>query len=265
MILRIKESLKNINFQLFFALLLIGVIPTIYTTFRVFLVGQLPNEYAYSIAGQLTWINLMYEVVKEAIILPLFFFIGNVINDKNELTNRIKTGILLSFTLYAFLSLVIIIFTPTLLTLMATDTSILVASVQYIRIESIANTFSILVQFLLIVFISIDKRNYLYLLTFTQLLLCFLFDSVLVSTSSYSFQMGVNGIGISNILVYLVLLVISIFLLKKEKIDILNKDKANYSWIKDFFKVGGISGVESLVRNLAYMIMISRMVNMVGE
>ena len=32
-----------------------------------------------------------------------------------------------------------------------------------------------------------------------------------------------------------------------------------------FFCIGGISGIESLVRNVAYMVMISRMVNVVGE
>ena len=31
--------------------------------------------------------------------------------------------------------------------------------------------------------------------------------------------------------------------------------------MKDFLKVGGISGLESFVRNIAYMLMISRMVN----
>ena len=35
--------------------------------------------------------------------------------------------------------------------------------------------------------------------------------------------------------------------------------------MKDFFKIGGISGLESFVRNIAYMLMVSRMVNMVGE
>lgn len=34
--------------------------------------------------------------------------------------------------------------------------------------------------------------------------------------------------------------------------------------MKEFLKVGGISGLESFVRNIAYMLMISRMVNMVG-
>ena len=35
--------------------------------------------------------------------------------------------------------------------------------------------------------------------------------------------------------------------------------------VKDFIKIGGISGLESLVRNFFYMIMIIRMVNAVSE
>ena len=35
--------------------------------------------------------------------------------------------------------------------------------------------------------------------------------------------------------------------------------------MKDFAKIGCISGAESFVRNIAYLLMVSRMVNMVGE
>ena len=39
---KIIKSLKNINWKLFFSLLVMGLIPTIYTTVRVFFIGQLP-------------------------------------------------------------------------------------------------------------------------------------------------------------------------------------------------------------------------------
>ena len=45
----------------------------------------------------------------------------------------------------------------------------------------------------------------------------------------------------------------------------MDRAKMNFGWMKEFVRVGGISGLESFVRNIAYMIMISRMVNMVGE
>lgn len=69
---RIKRSLKNINGRLFLALLVMGLCPTLYTTLRTFFLGQLPGDWSYSIAGQLSWVNLLYEVINEAIILPLY-------------------------------------------------------------------------------------------------------------------------------------------------------------------------------------------------
>lgn len=94
---KIFISFKNINHKLFLALMIMGIVPTFYTTLRVFWLGNLPNNWSYSIAGQLAWINLIYEIINEGIILPLFYFIGKVINNKKDLTNRIKTGLLMSF------------------------------------------------------------------------------------------------------------------------------------------------------------------------
>ena len=93
---KIKLSLSSINYKLFAALLVLGLAPTIYTTVRVFFLGQLPGEWSFSIAGQLSWVNLLYEIMNEAIILPLFYFIGKVKNDNKEFSNRIRTGMLIS-------------------------------------------------------------------------------------------------------------------------------------------------------------------------
>ena len=82
MFTKVKKSLGKINYKLFLALLVLGLCPTIYTTLRVFFLGELPGEYSFSIAGQLSWVNLLYEILSEAIVLPLFFFIGKVLTDK---------------------------------------------------------------------------------------------------------------------------------------------------------------------------------------
>ena len=105
-----KLSLQNINYKLYFALLVLGLCPTVYTTVRVFYLGSLPSEWSFSIAGQLSWVNLLYEIINEAIILPLFFFIGKVATDKKEFTNRVKTGLFMSLGIYLVLSAVIVCF-----------------------------------------------------------------------------------------------------------------------------------------------------------
>lgn len=52
MLSRLKRSLSRFHYTLFFALLVLGLAPTVYTTVRVFFLGQLPGEYSFSIAGQ---------------------------------------------------------------------------------------------------------------------------------------------------------------------------------------------------------------------
>jgi Na+-driven multidrug efflux pump len=201
MIAKIKKSLSNINYKLFLALLVLGLAPTIYTTVRVFFLGQLPGEWSFSIAGQLSWVNLLYEILSEAIILPLFYFVGKVKDDKKDFANRVRTGMLISLGVYALLSAVILIFAEPMLKLMATDASIIDASASYIRIESIANIFSILTQFALVALVTVNKSKYLYALTGARLVLCLISDTFLVSTLPVSLDLGVNGIGYSNIIV----------------------------------------------------------------
>lgn len=265
MISKLKQSFKNINYKLFISLLIMGLCPTIYTTLRVFLIGQLPGEYSFSIAGQLSWVNLLYEIISEAIILPLYFFIGKVIQNKKELTNRIKTGLLITLSVYLLITIIILIFADPLLKLMATSPDIIEASATYIRIESIANIFSILSSFVLVVLIDLGKSKNVYLLTFIKLILCMILDTFLVSSLPISFNLGINGIAITNIIVNLLLFIVTIIILYKENINIFNNEKLNFNWLKDFFKIGGISGIESFVRNIFYMLMICRMVNVVGE
>lgn len=265
MILKFKKSLTNINYKLLIALLIMGLCPTIYNTVRIFWLGELPGEYSYSIAGQLSWINLIYEVLNEAIILPLFYFIGKALYNKEELVNKIKTGLIISFLVYLVLSSLVIIFTEPLLRIMATSDDIITQSIEYIRLEAIANVFSILVSFLLVVLVTLGKNRYVYALTFIKLLLSVILDTLLISSLDVSLNLGVNGIAVSNIIINIIMFVVLVILLYKMNIKIFNKNKMNFTWVKEMTKVSGISGIESLVRNLFYIIMISRMVNMVGE
>ena len=263
--LKIIKSLKNITWKLFFSLLVMGLVPTIYTTVRVFFIGQLPGDWSFSIAGQLSWVNLIYEILNEAIILPLYFFMGKVVSDKAGYTNRIKTGLIISSCIYVICSIFICIFANPLLTAMAVSKDIIAESAVYIRIESIANIFSLLAGFMLVCLVTLGKSKYVYILTGAKLILCIIFDTFFVSTLKVSANLGVNGIGYSNIAVNLILFIVSVILLSKEGYSILNKEKLSFAWTKGLLKVGGISGAESLVRNIAYMMMISRMVNMVNE
>ncbi len=243
----------------------IQLVPTIYTTLRVFFLGQLPGEYSFSIAGQLTWINLLYEIINESIILPLYYFVGKVSNNKKELSNCFKTGLLFTFSIYVVLAMLIMLFIKPMLMIMSVNKDILAESATYIRIESIALIFSVISSFVLVVLITLNKVKFMYILTGTRLILCTVIDMLLVSSLPCSLKLGVNGIAITNIIVNGTIFIISLVLLNKEDGFLFTKQKLSFSWMKELWKVGGISGIESFVRNFAYIVMISRMVNVVNE
>src|SRR5690554_3795676 len=179
---RIFNSMKKINYRLLLALLLLGLIPTVYTTVRIFLIGQLPGDWGFNIASQLQWVNLLYEILQEALILPLFFFIGAVILDKKALVNRVKTGLMFTFLVYTTLSILIFAFAKPLVIFMAQNTNIIDETVNYIRLETIAMVFTTLVRFLMVVLVTIRKDKNVYLVLVAQLLLTVLFDVFFVST-----------------------------------------------------------------------------------
>lgn len=261
----IAISLKRINYRLFFAILITMLMPTIYQTVRIYFLGNMPSDWGVNIASQLSWINLLYEIIQEALILPLFFILGKSLNNNEELENKIKTGLLITGFIYTILAIIIFIFANQFVVAMAQNKDLLNQTVTYIRLETIAGVFSTLMRFLMLVFITLSKDRYMYILLIIQMVLSIIFDTFLISDLKLSFNIGVNGIAISNIFVNIIIICIAIILLRKININIFNRKKISFSWVKEWYKVGKFSGLESFVRNLVFMVMIIRMVNVISE
>lgn len=259
----LKNIFGNIRFRLYGALLLLGLCPTLYTTLRIFFLGQLPDPWAYSIAGQIGWVNLLYEVMNEGILLPLFYFLGGTEENRAEFANRLRSGLWVVTWIYGVFSLTLMVFARPLLGWMAATADIVDASISYIRIESVAALFGMLSSFTLVALVTLNRTQYLYLLTVARLIFSLLFDCVLVSQLPFSLRLGINGIGYSNLLVNLLLFLISLKMLSREGIHLFTRDTISFSWMRVFFRVGGLSALESFVRNISYMVIIVRMVNVV--
>ncbi len=261
----IWKSIKTFNWRLWLVISVTLLIPAIYQTVRVFFLGDLPNTWGFNIASQLSWVNLIYEIIQEAFILPLFFLLGKSLTNKEEIENKTRTGLLISFSAYLILSIVIIIFARPLCEFMASDKTTLDATVNYMRLETVSASISIISKFVTVLLVSIKKDKYMYILLVVQTALSILLDTFLVSSLSISAQLGVNGMAITNIIVSTVLVVISFIMLKKEDINIFRKKKLEFVWLKEYGRIGLWSGVESLVRNVAFMLMVSRLVNVIAE
>ena len=261
----IIKAIKTFNWRLWLVLAATLLIPALYQTLRIFFLGDMPGDWGVNIASQLAWVNLLYEIIEEAFILPLFFLLGKSLGSKEELENKTRTGLLISGGAYLVLSILIISLARPLCTWMASDPSTMDATVTYIRLESVASTIRILSKFITVLLVTLGKDKYMYILLGIQTALSMLLDTFLISKLPFSANMGVNGIALANIVVAIVLIFVAILFLKKEDIQVFRKKKLDFGWLKEYGKIGLFSGLESFVRNIAFMLMVSRLVNVIAE
>lgn len=118
----------KINYRLYASLLVMGLCPAIYQAVRIFFLGQMPDPGAYSIAGQLSWVQLLYEIVQETVLLPLYFFLGQVVSDNVSFGNRVRSGLWLTAGIWTALAVAVSAFARPLLGWMAAAPDIIEAS-----------------------------------------------------------------------------------------------------------------------------------------
>ena len=259
------KSIKTFNWRLWLVLAATLLIPALYQTLRIHFLGNMPGDWGVNIASQLSWVNLIYEIVEEAFILPLFFILGKSLGSKEELENKTRVGLLISGGSYLLLSLLIVIFARPLCELMASDPSTMDATVNYIRLESLASSISILSKFITVLLVTLGKDKYMYIQLGIQMALSMVLDTFLISKLPVSANMGVNGIAVANIVVSLIMVASAFIMLRHEGIHVFRKKKLEFNWLKEYGRIGLFSGLESLVRNVAFMVMVSRLVNVIAE
>ena len=236
------KSLNRFDWKLYLALLVTGLLPTIYTTIRINYLGNLPGDWGVNIASQLVWVNLILEVIYEALILPLFYLIGKTLENKKETVNKVKSGLLLTFGIYFFCTVIIAIFAKQLVTAMAQNPDTIEATTVYIRIEMLAALFMGPVKFMTVVFILLNYRIHIYVLLLIQMLLSVTLDTLLLSELDISLDLGVNGIAYSNIIVYSIMfLYIMVIFCKKYDVELADfRKNIDFTWIEKWFDLGNI-------------------------
>lgn len=204
-----QDSFKDFNYGLFLALLARFVIPTIYQTFRVSVLGSVPDASQISIASQMQWINVLLEITEESILLPLYFCLGSSLKDLKETKNKIKTGLIVASIVYATFSLTTSVFAWPLVQLMAQNTTLHELTVDYIRVELVGIVFGNLAKFLMVVFVMLQWNLALYLTLMIQMISSAGFDYGLALGA----DLEVMGIAYSSVcssfIVFLVSLVIT--------------------------------------------------------
>ena len=103
-------------------------------------------------------------------------------------------------------------------------------------------------------------------LAILQVVYRFILDSLFYGGYSFSLNLGVLGVAWSDLIASLALLITALVMIRSiafEKVRNLLSFFTLKDW-KVYFRVGGWSGLDSLVRNFAYFFMIVRLLNLIG-
>ncbi|WP_417882784.1 MATE family Na+-driven efflux transporter [Vibrio rumoiensis] len=257
----------KINVKLWLVLILSSLIPLIYTTTRIHFIGSMPDSWAFSIAAQVAWLNIGYEVINEALLLPLAFILGQVVMTNEAFKRRSAISLGVVILTYAIATVFVVVFAPQLVSTMQQQENLLAQTIKYIRLESIAIFVSSAYLFFNLVLVLHNKQKALYSLLAIQTVLTVLCDALLVSQLSVSFKLGVTGIALSNIVVNSVLVVVSYKLLSLNgfALDLRTITFTKAEWLKEWLKIGTRSGLESFVRNTAFVVMILQLMNQLQQ
>lgn len=258
------SGLRSIDYRLWAAIFLTALLPTLYATTRIYFLNSLPDTGSLNIAAQSAWLHLAYEVLQEALLLPLYFVFGQVLGDLPALRRRVTTAFAVSFAAYAALTLLVLLGAGRLVSAMAQQPELREATVRYLRLESLAIALNTLNEICVIVVIVCAWGRLLLALLALRCILMILFDSLFVG-QFFSLDLGVVGVAWTNIAVGLLMLCPSLWILARRRLLGGSSAEGGEPWARRWLGAAWRSGLKSAIRNLAFSLMILRLMNEIQE
>ena len=248
------ERNDKLKTSTYFSLVVLGLVTFIYSIIRTRLISNIPNTNALSIAGHIEWFDLFNEVLQTALIFPLYYIFNK---RKNEFKAVIGKTFIISNFIYILFSIFILIYCKLIVSNM-TDSNISEVT-TYLNLETIAFIINNFINFFMVILIFINKAKYFYVSCLLRTIFIIFGDLYLIP----KFQ--VNGVAISNILVNFLILIFCLIVLYKEKLFPEFSLKFDKLLIKDYFYGGSFIGLQIILDNLIYVLIVGKMITSVNE
>ena len=264
----VRYYVKVWDWRLFLFILLFLGLPNVYQLYRVYLIGsELPDPGSLAIVSQWQFVGLTVEVFQEATVLAIFFFLGSQIRSGAAVQlDRAKSVFTFIFLASLIFAASVFLFRDVFISLIGTPNEIQEQTRSFLGVSIFSVPFTMLAAAIIVLFESLGLRWLVFIMAIANVALRFGMDSLFFGGYAFSLQADVVGVGWSTLLASLVLFLIGLVLLLRAKNVrlVLLKAPPSFTDMREYLRVGLGSGVDSLVRNLAYFFMIIRIVNTIG-
>ena len=264
----VRYYVKVWDWRLFLFILLFLGLPNVYQLYRVYLIGsELPDPGSLAIVSQWQFVGLTVEVFQEATVLAIFFFLGSQIRSGAAVQlDRAKSVFTFIFLASLIFAAGVFLFRDVFISLIGTPNEIQEQTRSFLGVSIFSVPFTMLAAAIIVLFESLGLRWLVFIMAIANVALRFGMDSLFFGGHAFSLQADVVGVGWSTLLASLLLFLIGLVLLLRAKNVRLVRLKTppSFTDMREYLRVGLGSGVDSLVRNLAYFFMIIRIVNTIG-
>ena len=243
-------------------------LPRFYRSYSVYLIGNaIPDTNALATVAQWQFIELLLEVVQETFVLAIFFFVGRGIQRAEGPGLPIRTSLTSILLFGSILAAILFLLSDNFISIIGTPESIRETTSLFLKIKTATIPLFLLSMASVVIVETVNRKRYILTLAILQVVYQFVLDSLFYGGYSFSLSLGVLGVAWSDAAASFCLFITMLFLLRHilfEKV----RNFVSFFTLKDwkiYIRVGGWSGLDSLVRNVAYFFMIVRLLNLLGE
>ena len=263
-----KVLLRQWDWGLFFLIFLFMALPRFYSSYSIYLIGNaIPDTNALATVAQWQFIDLLLEVVQETFVLAIFFFVGRGIQSKEGPGNPIRTSITTILLFSSVLAAVLFTLSDNFVSIIGTPEAIQETTSIFLKIKTAGIPIFLLSMASVVIVETLNRKRMILTLAVLQVVYRFILDSLFYGGYPFSLDIGVLGVAWADTLASFGLLVTTLIMIRPiafEKVKNFISCFSLKDW-KIYLKVGGWSGLDSLVRNFAYFFMIVRLLNLLGE
>jgi Na+-driven multidrug efflux pump len=264
----IKSLLKQWDWGLFLLIFLYMALPRFYRSYSVYLIGNaIPDTNALATVAQWQFIELLLEIVQETFVLAIFFFVGRGMQKTEGPGPPIRTALTSILLFSIVLAIILFILSDSFVSVIGTPESIRETTSQFLKIKTATVPLFLLSMASVVIVETVNRKRFILTIAVLQVIYQFIFDSLFYGGYPFSLNLGILGVAWSEIVSGSCLFITTLFLLRRIIFDKV-RNLLSFFTLKDwrvYLRVGGWSGLDSLVRNVAYFFMIVRLLNLLGE
>ena len=256
------------DWGLFLLILLYMALPRFYRSYSIYLIGNaISDTNALATVAQWQFIELLLEVIQETFVLAIFYFVGRGMQSPQGPGHPIRTSITVILVFTSAIAVILSVFSNSFVAVIGTPPAIAETTAAFLRIKTAAIPLFLLATASVIIVETVNRKRYIFTLAILQVVYRFILDSLFYGGYAFSLDLGVLGVAWADAAANLALFVSAMLLLRPVMLEKV-RGWASFFTFKDwktYVRVGGWSGLDSLVRNVAYFFMIVRLLNLLGE